>query len=34
MTGPLYDIVMHIVRQYPDLDPDGEYRPASPEIAS
>jgi hypothetical protein len=22
MVGPLVDIVMHIVKQYPDLDPD------------
>jgi len=22
MADPLYEIVMHIVRQYPDLDPD------------
>jgi len=22
MAEPLYEIVMHIVRQYPDLDPD------------
>jgi hypothetical protein len=27
---PLYDIVMHIVRQYPDLDPDKEYGFKSP----
>jgi hypothetical protein len=32
MAGPLYEIVMHIVRQYPDLDPDigllpGHLRP-------
>lgn len=22
MAGPLFDLTMHIVRQYPDLDPD------------
>ena len=22
MSGPLFDIVMHIVKQHPDLDPD------------
>ena len=26
MADPLYEIVMHIVRQYPDLDPDKNYR--------
>ncbi len=25
MAEPLYEIVMHIVRQYPDLDPDAAY---------
>jgi hypothetical protein len=24
MTEPVFEIVMHIVRQYPDLDPDKE----------
>lgn len=22
MAGPLFELVMHVVRQYPDLDPD------------
>ena len=26
MTDQLYEIVMHIVRQYPDLDPDKEHQ--------
>ena len=27
MAEPLYEIVMHIVRQYPDLDPDVGFSP-------
>jgi hypothetical protein len=27
MADPLYEIVMHIVRQYPDLDPDRDLLP-------
>ena len=26
MADPLYEIVMHIVREYPDLDPDKNHR--------
>lgn len=32
MAEPLYEIVMHIVRQYPELDPDAG--PSSPLSAS
>ena len=27
MSGPLFDLVMHVVRQYPDLDPDKNRPP-------
>ena len=34
MAEPLYEIVMHIVRQYPDLDPDKDLlaRPSEPKV--